>query len=517
MTTSDWIGVFALGLLAASASKVSAVILVPEDHATITLAVAAAPSGETIVVSGGPYTEMVTISAKSLAFISSPEGAVWNGSGTHCVIADTGAYATFQGFVFQGASSIGLEANAAVISMENCVSHLHNHGAAAFFGGSVIADNCMFNDNGTTGIIATSGGHLIVRNSTMIDNTPGTGSGSHGGSRLDNSGTTGLYENCLVIGDRVNGDRAYGFLQSSGPSIIARNNVIMGPTFGFDVGSSATLVATGNVFINCATGVRGNNGSTVNLGNLGNIPTDDDGGNVFLTDNLIFFSNSGATSIIAEGNIYPRIESTYLMGKILGAVDHSPAFQVSLDRVSVNPAPGDFSVAADGHFVEVRAFSDVTSSQPISLKGWVLSDDPDLAAGDEGAFTIPAGAVVAPGESLLLASNLAAVDDHYGTIPGLPAFGYGGVSPEVVFDPSGDEVLLAPLGAGILDAFLYGAGIDTVPSENWTGSRKALAAQGMIYGRDDLGTDTDTEADWTDGFVTGRVALTTGVVGLFYH
>ncbi|MCP4591483.1 MAG: right-handed parallel beta-helix repeat-containing protein [bacterium] len=484
-------GAFALILAAGLCLTVpgAVTITVPGDAATITAAVAMAGSGDLILVSGGPYAESITESVKTLTIEASPEGVVWDaGGGVMPLRSDTFADVTLRGFTLQGGTEVG---------------------AGTYLGGSLTVENCTIQNNGRGGGNATSGATLTLRNCLIRDNPPGGTSLSHNGVRMDNGGTTGVFEDCVIISDKV-GTKADGMLILSGSQATVTNCVFLDSSRGFSCGNSGTQgTVRDSLFFNCDTAIYADRSANINAGSAGDV-----GGNVLFDDNTNFYSNSGANIFIAEGNIYPHIDNAYLTARVSGSVDYTPAFQVQIDRVAVNPFTAAFTnPIPDGQFIELRALSTEPSTDAIDLGGWMVSDDPAFDGGDEGVFTIPPGTSIMADESLLLAADLAALGTLFDIEPAAPQFDYSTVSPEISLDPTGDEVLLSPSSLGIMDAFLYGASVDTVPSSNWAGTRTALSYEGSVYARDNLGTDTDTTSDWSDVFVYGRVATLTSVQG----
>lgn len=172
--------VCSLALLLTSAAS-AAVIKVPQDHATISLAVAAASAGDTILVKSGVYEENVTIGAAltglkiqglgQVIVDARPNGATGSGPGFD-VQADN---VTLQNLMIRHAK--GVNPNGVRSSSDgtvlNGVRVQHADGAGiAVVGNDAFIHKCEVVDSGG-GIVVMGGGAEIVKTLVHRDSAEG--------------------------------------------------------------------------------------------------------------------------------------------------------------------------------------------------------------------------------------------------------------------------------------------------------------------------------------------------------
>ncbi|MBN1477593.1 right-handed parallel beta-helix repeat-containing protein [Candidatus Sumerlaeota bacterium] len=464
-------------------------IHVPGDVPTITQAVALASSGDTILVAGGSYTESVTVSSGTLTFVAgSPEETFWNAAPDLCLEVNTSGNVTMHGFVLQNAAGQAL----------GC------YGSSA----SLHVENCTLQNNGRWGIHNAADGSLTAINCLMRNNNTSMTTLTHGGVRFDSTGATALIEGCTIISDTNTG--GVGIHPLNGSDVEIRGCTIRDAQRGIAAGNAGTrTVVTDTQFSGCTVAIYADRNAELNAGDLGNSDPTDDGGNIFFPDNTDFHENGGASVFLAEGNLYPRIDSAYLTARVLGSVDYSPALHVVVERAATHPDPVKFPTPVpDGQFLEIRAVANEPGVYPIDLGDWMLSDDPLFSAGDEGIFEIPGGTTINTGQSIMFAWNLAEIDRVWGIHPTAQTFDLSTASPEIALSIASDEVFLSPSTVGIHDALLYGATDDTVDPTVWLAGRVPLGPEGTLFTRDLDSTDTNTAADWTSEYFGGRLNTT---------
>lgn len=458
-------------------------IHVPDDVPTISQAVTLSSSGDTIIVEGGPYTEPeIDVFSKTITIEASGD-VTWSATQQNAIVAQAGSNVTVRGFTIRDGLSVAV---------------------GAFSTGVMTAEDCTLRNNARAGASAGGGGTLVIRRCVIFDNPLGGTSLSHGGVRLDNAGTNLLIEDTHITGDKT-ASFTYGVTALDGAQITARNCTFAGTNEGAHSANSGSLVRVyESAFLDCARAITSDGGNVI-AGNLGNVDPTDDGGNVLYPSCPIFYARSVGGSLLAEGNLLPRIDPGYISSRVTGTVDHTPSLQLVIDRVSVTPHSFQFPTPEDGQYIELRLVSDAPASTTVDLEGWLVSDDPAFGGGDEGVFSLPAGATIQPGETILLAHNPAELEAVGAILAGTQVFDTSASPSPILLSQSGDEVCITSDAASIHDAFLYGAVNDTVAVEHWLSSREPIGAEGTLFGRDDLGSDTNTAADWTSMFYGGRV------------
>jgi hypothetical protein len=166
------------------------------------------------------------------------------------------------------------------------------------------------------------------------------------------------------------------FLQDGTSDVL--DNVIARAANGVEVGSALKRPSTRilrNTFRDCETAVRLSTQATANLGNLGNTPTSDDGGNRFRSSTW-FVRNQTPYRVPAEGNDWGTSIATEIEAKIeeqadnaaYGRVDFRPfvtsaavarVATLALTGAEALPTAGGAEVA-----LSLSAAGDVMSASP---------------------------------------------------------------------------------------------------------------------------------------------------------
>jgi hypothetical protein len=192
-------------LLLPQVSALAADLRVPQDHATIAEAVAAASPGDSIVIAPGTYFERLDVTKDGLRFTG--KGVVLDGlhpdGSTGAILTVTGQGTILEGITFaNGLDQVSLQGDDAVLlrcTFRDCVDD-----AVSITGNGAVLERCRFLGAGDSGIeVSGSGARISACRMTLI--------GSQG---IEVFGDDALIERCTVLNSeegpaiRVAGNRA---------------------------------------------------------------------------------------------------------------------------------------------------------------------------------------------------------------------------------------------------------------------------------------------------------------------
>jgi len=196
-----------------AAPAIAALLIVPDHHPTIQSAIAAAASGDSIMVRPGVYAESLSLSGKDLTIFgeSGAEATIISGSSSFRLLDATGPSVTvatvFEDLTFQDGKALkgaGIRlSGGASLTLRRC-RFIHNRavgnpggaaGGAAVVGAlsTLAVDTSLFQDNeavdmelvgdGAGGAVyADPGSHLEIRNSEFVRNSASGFEGGPGGA-----------------------------------------------------------------------------------------------------------------------------------------------------------------------------------------------------------------------------------------------------------------------------------------------------------------------------------------------
>jgi len=223
-----------------------------------------------------------------------------------------------------------------------------------------------------------------------------------------------------TFGVRPDGGAATGVstgIQVDDVAAIVGANTFANAATGIDVQDAGNPRATGNSFTACDRAVwLESAGGKANLGNLGNTPTSDDGGNVFAASNTWTVYNQSANLIRAEGNDFGTTSKAKINAKVYDRQDDA-----TCGRVDFDPLIGGVSPTGDaGSALALTGASAVSS-----------------ASGAEIVFTLSAPATVTV-EVLNIAGRLVAtVAASKSATAGLQRLAWNGASSQGLRAPNG--------------------------------------------------------------------------------
>lgn len=136
----------------------------------------------------------------------------------------------------------------------------------------------------------------------------------------------------------------------------------------------ASLLVVGNKFRNCEVAVQLTKTSRANLGNLGNVTTQDDGGNRFYPSNTWFVRNHTPNSIKAEGNHFPWPSFSAVHSRIWDRRD-----ELGLGAVDIAPLGEALSGSATEGMLAVTAASAIPTARGAEI-AFALSARADITA-----------------------------------------------------------------------------------------------------------------------------------------
>ena len=257
-------------------------IIVPDNYPTITGAIAAAASGNTIFVKTGTYTEAVTVN-KNITLLGAnhdvdPAGSSDRGSESVIVgqVTITADGATINGFKLTSSYiAAGYpQAHDIIISyniLENVVATygaIHLHGGTNQCDGAYVGYNTIINAQGD-GIWTVGNDDVTIEYNHILDNTGdraiealnhvGTGIVIHGNT-ITNSGGKGINywaEDGGIITDNVITNSKYEAIYTDAQAIISGNQISGGDMYGILVvawtgGTAAGSTVSGNTISNPA-------------------------------------------------------------------------------------------------------------------------------------------------------------------------------------------------------------------------------------------------------------------------
>lgn len=153
-----------------TSSSFAAELLVPRQFPTISAALAAANSGDSILVSAGMYPNKFTIEKQiSLVAVDGPSITILDAQGqlgTFIGVSASGTGSTIQGFTVRNGNSVALSISASHLSVSDCLFENNLGGAAVLQSSSddgvVSFDTCQFSGNRSlaSGHTPTSQRHL---------------------------------------------------------------------------------------------------------------------------------------------------------------------------------------------------------------------------------------------------------------------------------------------------------------------------------------------------------------------
>ncbi len=262
---------------------------------------------------------------------------------------------------------------------------LDSVGALTIGGSAAGARNYFCGVHGV--ILRFCGGGTVIRNNTF-------------GARPD--GTAGEVLGALVEVDDV--------------SATVADNLFANGYAGLDIQDAGYARVVRNTFRDCNYAVwLEDDGGRVNLGNLANTSTADDGGNVFRRNNTWYVYNGATGKVKAEGNTWGSTVGTAIDAKIYDRLDDATRGRVDYDPLAGGVAPADLGPALA-----------VTGASALST-----------ASGAEIAFTLSAPAAVSAEVLNLAGRPVAPVAADRPSPAGLQRLTWGGCSARGLRVPSG--------------------------------------------------------------------------------
>ncbi len=122
-------------------------------------------------------------------------------------------------------------------------------------------------------------------------------------------------------------------------SVVVTENTIAQAHIGVGIGFMGQARLTRNVFRNCDIGVHPSANAVVNLGNLGNASTADDGGNIFKPTNTWHILNNCYEPVKAEGNDWSTTVASKIDAKIYDHLDNHAYTRVDYDPLIGGVSP----------------------------------------------------------------------------------------------------------------------------------------------------------------------------------
>lgn len=481
--------VFAVAGLTMLACAVAAFpVRVPQQFPTIAQAVeyviTQQPSDTEIRVSGGPYTESITIdSGPPLSIIAGGFSEVhWMANGGPCITVSGSAEVEVHGFIFEDSPDSGILVVGSELYIEDCIIEGSGlHGIKVSGESTVTLKQCIIecelpNETSHAGVCVTGIGASVEVLSSEIEMNRGEDSSR--GVCVDNGAKVRVLDTVITnatVGMLVSGEASRGEIMES--------------TLG---GCQVALSIVGG---------------TLNAGNLENEIDTDDGRNILHLSNERYIEATVGGSASAEGNIFGRISTSHFASRVSGNVALDPACQLVIDRVFAYPEDV-YPRFSDGQWVELRLVATTPSDHMINLRDWQISDDPNFDNGNEGYAVIGVDASLEVGQSALLAMNPTEISPHYSFLPGELILDIG-AEPRIVLSPhsgSGDEVFIRPNDYGTMDAIFFGSiGFDNPSPPDWYGPRTSSPNEEETMVRNLESTDTNTAVDWSITGLEGRI------------
>jgi predicted outer membrane repeat protein len=203
------------------------------SYTTISSAIGASTSGDTLSIRAGTYAEALDTRGRSLVLQGAGSGSVFVTGGTDEQLnIDQGETVTVRGITFRG-SAQGAELRGATVTFEDVIFTGHSGvvsgGAVGAFGGSTVTmTNCELNDNTVTG--SFNGGALYIDGSDVtLDTVVISGnSASQGGGVYVYDATLVMTD--VTIEDNVATTHGGGLRVRNGSTLTATRATIQGNT-----------------------------------------------------------------------------------------------------------------------------------------------------------------------------------------------------------------------------------------------------------------------------------------------
>ncbi|HYE01906.1 MAG TPA: hypothetical protein VD963_01595, partial [Phycisphaerales bacterium] len=228
------------------------VIRVPQDQPTIQQAINAATNGTTILVAPGTYTQLLTVSAKTLTIRGEGGAAVTTlqANNGRALTLSSGAVVTLENFTVRPQftpAMAGIMVTSSTLHLRACVlrdSQAPSGAALQLSGASqATVSSCEFLSNSATNfggaISVVNNGALVVHNSAFRQNSSGIAGGA-----IDLQPGTAALANCLFANNSSANGGALATV-STGSSF--RNCTLVGNSSGPGVGYA---VAVAGIFSN---------------------------------------------------------------------------------------------------------------------------------------------------------------------------------------------------------------------------------------------------------------------------
>jgi len=226
------------------------------DYSTISDAVSAASTGDTVLVSDGTYNEGagVTLNGKDITIESINGPAYTTISGTNYVVnfnsySGSGSDSTLTGFTVTGGVR-GIESNASNVVVADCI--VRNNSIGVYHESSssypIIVDGCSIRDNTGVGFQNTNSGAVVTLRDTAISSNGDSGILCGGGSNFS-------VENCDISSNTKTGDGAAFYCNTGTLTLTVSGSTVTTNTATGNGG--AFRLNGGNVTIGSTT-IRGN-------------------------------------------------------------------------------------------------------------------------------------------------------------------------------------------------------------------------------------------------------------------